>query len=386
MINSVDFWESERSSCLLNRSGVESEEALAKLIPKVKRLLVIQNESETSKPEGETADAEPKSCFSGLANCFMSILSDISQEQPTKAEVEAPRYPVPEEVARIFALDAERTFKTASNRQKLCRILEKTYERIGDYHQGQGFVIAFLSLFLEPWEVISLVQKLHTNYLKGYFSCQPFTYIRDARVLFLLLKEVDAELYEHLDQLLVPETFVSKWFIALNIHVLSFPYVVEFIAQLLAEGETYLFKYGLKFLLHFREEILNTSDVSLILAILRLDKSVLPTTEYERNVVYGEILRGDVEGVEGLGKRVEELRGMLAEELRQSLERKEADYSDDEIVFSDEEAEAEDVPTPEAEPEAEEESPLSAEAEELATPEADVEATPEPDAEGEAQK
>jgi len=48
---------------------------------------------------------------------------------------------------RIFTLDAERTFRDSANRSTMTDTLCKIWSEVQDYHQGLGFIVAFLLLF-----------------------------------------------------------------------------------------------------------------------------------------------------------------------------------------------------------------------------------------------
>ncbi|CDR96550.1 TBC1 DOMAIN FAMILY MEMBER GTPASE-ACTIVATING PROTEIN, putative [Babesia bigemina] len=332
MINSK-LWEEERKSSLFNRSGVHSEDDLLSLRRKVEALV------------GRNECAGEDDILSSIMNYVCKLMSACNWWSSSPSSDEPlwpgePRFEVSEENERIFRLDAERTFISEENRAVLCRNLTLVFRHVGDYHQGEGFVIAFLSLFLPAAEVVRLVVHLHENQLRGYFSCTPEAYVRDSRVLMRLLKGRNEELCKHLEGLLVPETFCSKWFIGMNVHVLPFEYVVKYIDKVLSEGERYIFSFGLAFLLFHAETILGCNDVSKVLQLLRLDDAILPP-ENEREAIYSGIMKladetaVDIEQLSSLRAEVEK----ELQEQKEARERrmKELEGSDDEIVFSDEE-------------------------------------------------
>ncbi|GBE59399.1 GTPase activating GAP, putative [Babesia ovata] len=332
MINSK-LWEEERKSSLFNRSGLHSADELLSLRPKVEALL----------GGGDCAGGDD--ILSSIMNYVCTLMSACnlwssppsSPALPWPAE---PRFEVTEENERIFRLDAERTFISEEHREVLCRNLKLVFTHVGDYHQGEGFVIAFLSLFLPATDVVRVVVHLHENQLRGYFSCTPEAYVRDSRVLMRLLKERNEKLYNHLEGLLVPETFCSKWFIGMNVHVLPFEHVVKYIENVLSKGESYVFSFGLAFLLFHAEAILGCNDVSKILQLLRLDDAILPP-EDERDALYSGIMKlADETAVDT--EQLSSLRAEVEKELQEQKEAreqrmKELEGTDDEIVFSDEE-------------------------------------------------
>ncbi|ORM41198.1 uncharacterized protein BXIN_0421 [Babesia sp. Xinjiang] len=328
---SISFWETERKSSLFNRSGLHSREELVALLPRVIALLGDGSGS------GDALNSFMSFVTSLLSACS---LWDSHSAHGAVEPLGAARFDVTPDNERIFRLDAERTFISDENRGTLCRNLQEVFAHVGDYHQGEGFVVAFLSLFLSTQDVVRLIVHLHENQMRGYFSCMPEAYVRDARVLMKLLEERNWKLYEHMDGLLMPETFCSKWFIGMNVHVLPFTHVVTYMERVMSRGESYIFSFGLAFLLFHADAILSCTDVSHILQLLRLDEAVMPE-ESERESIYTGILRlADETEVEN--EKLAQLRHDVEADLaKQKEERerrmKEMEDTDDEIVFSDEE-------------------------------------------------
>lgn len=324
LLGSECFWEKEKSSCLFNRSGLDSESGLYMMFQRARDILRLSKLSLQNTPKDDEIGADPLDL---LAKAFKGLEIEALPRGP---------YEVPSEILRIFELDAERTFKDEKNKSTLRNTLSLIYSYIGDYHQGEGFVIAFLLIYLSPSELVTVIKALNTNFLKGYFSSAPKNYVRDARVLMKFLKDKDLQLYSHLDPLIVPEAFVSKWFIGLNIHVLIFPCVVDFIRYILKKGDVYLFQYGIAFFTTFKHELLKTKDISYILQILRLedfnaDKCTDACFDIIKNSLQVQL---DVNDLIKYRKEVE--KEMQEEEERKKANEALLDYDDDEIVFSDE--------------------------------------------------
>lgn len=323
LLKSEGFWEKEKSSCLFNRSGLDSEGGLYMMYRRARDILWLSKLSLKDTPKDAGADP-----LDLLAQAFENL------------EIEAlPRGPheVPPETLRIFELDAERTFKDEENKATLRNTLSLIYSYIGDYHQGEGFVIAFLLIYLTPSELVTVIKALNTNFLRGYFSSAPKNYVRDARVLMRFLRDKNPELHSHLEPLIVPEAFVSKWFIGLNIHVLIFPCVIDYIRYILKKGDVYLFQYGIAFFTTFQKELMKTRDISYILQVLRLEdfegeKCTDACFEIIKNSLHVDL---DVETLEKYRSEVE--KEMEEEEQRKKANEALLDYDDDEIVFSDEE-------------------------------------------------
>lgn len=180
---------------------------------------------------------------------------------------------------RIFALDAERTFKCAQHRQQMVTVLESLWPELQDYHQGLGFLVAFLLLFLSPEDVSKIVVALHRHYVPGYFKAAPAAYVRDAKVYQRLVQKFFPDVATRVGDLTCPEAYVSKWFIGMNVHVLTFEAMMLFLESLFEKKETFLFQYALALVKNVESDLMATKDVSRILAILRLDDSVYPNTK-----------------------------------------------------------------------------------------------------------
>ncbi|KAK1444953.1 hypothetical protein BgAZ_108590 [Babesia gibsoni] len=375
---SQEFWDAERKSSLLNRSGVKSLEELEALRQKVRELV-------TGEAGEQLFAANVVNSVTELfRTCTLWITSAVA-DQATEDTVNL--FEVTPENERIFRLDAERTFATEQYRETFCNTLKKVFEHIGDYHQGEGFVIAFLSLFLETEEVVTLLTQLHKKHMHGYFSCTPEAYVRDCRVLMKLLKERHEKLHDHIEGLVVPETFCSKWFIAMNIHVLTFEHVITYMKHVFTKGHAYIFRFGLAFLLFHADELVACGDVSKILQILRIDEAVYPD-ENKREEVYQGILKlADETEVDG--DKITEFRKEVEEDMKKQKEDrekrlKEIDYSDEEIVFSDEEDKKEkEEPVAEAKPEVVPEPQPEPVPEPVAAPEPEPQPEPAPEPEAE---
>uniref|UniRef100_A0A3B0MWN5 Rab-GTPase-TBC domain containing protein, putative n=1 Tax=Theileria annulata TaxID=5874 RepID=A0A3B0MWN5_THEAN len=231
-------------------------------------------------------------------------------------------YTVTEELKRIFKLDAERTFKNEKYKEQFYKNLCLVFERLGDYHQGEGFIIALLSIYLNTIEVINVMRVMSNNYLPGYFSSKPRNYVRDSKVLMLLLERRNIKLYQILNDLIVPEAFVSKWFIGLGIHIFDFEAISTLLNYLFEQGQIFLFKLGLSFFMNFSNEILEKPDVSFVLKLLRLDDEVIPKDDYERSKIYYDILMGSFEQ-DVTELEINELRLKVEKQMKQDDELRE---------------------------------------------------------------
>ena len=269
---------------------------------------------------------------------------------------------VSEENIRIFRRDAERTFvpkdeadleaRTKQRQDTHVENLKLIVAEVQDYHQGLGYIAAFLGLFLDTEEVVKLSLTLHRckKYSTGYFMGAPQRFVADAKVFYRILEKKHPALFKQLSSKgVLPEMFVVKYFVGLCLHVLPFKAMFEFYEHFLTEGNEYLFKFALRYLETFESELMACKSTSELMTILRAEDDKadwkLPHELIERHNnedIFSDIVSSatavdldvdlesmrDAEGkavaaaVEAALKRDQELKDM---------------YSDDEIVFSDEE-------------------------------------------------
>lgn len=313
MILDVNFWEGECEAPLLRRNA----EFLSK----------------------ETAEAMVKRAEGWV---------DLIQSKVGNVDVSS-RHPVTDEaMLRIFIMDAERTFDDPERRKLMSSTLERVCGEIGDYHQGLGFVVAYLLLHLKDQDTIAKVALgLHRHYVQGYYMTAPTAYVRDAKVFFKMLKVYYPDVHAKI-QFVPPEAFCSKWFIGFCVHVLPFPALIEFFEAVLAKGQSFLFQFGMALVKNCERELMESKDVATQLEILRLDVKKYPDSKKsEDSVEDGSFFRQIVADaldfelekvdIESLRAEVEE-EMRLAEEQRKRRDAERKDESDDEIVFSDEES------------------------------------------------
>lgn len=312
MIGEADFWKVEKDATLLDRNndflgGADN----AKVIDRAKALVDLIELRAGGLIEVELAP----DCTDEAAN-------------------------------RIFKLDAERTFKGEKHRATMVSVLQTIWKELQDYHQGVGFVVAFFLLLLPAKDVARIVIGLHRHYVPGYFKAAPAAYVRDARVFGKILEKKNSRLGRHLASLIAPEAFVSKWFIGMNVHVLTFDALLTFFEAFFEKGPDYLFRFGLA-LANNREADLLAADVSEALAVLRLDKASYPNDtkagESDGDVslfvkIVEESLEVTLDDVDFESMRGEVSEQMkVEEEKRKEREAELRNLSDDEITFSDEE-------------------------------------------------
>ena len=269
---------------------------------------------------------------------------------------------VSDEHMRIFRRDAERTYvpkddpevdkRTRGRQDKHVENLKLIVAEVKDYHQGLGYVAAFLGLFLETEDVVKVALCLHrsSKYSAGYFMGAPQAFVADAKVMYKILEKQKPDLHKHLlSKGVLPEMFASKWFVGLCLHVLPFECLFEFYENFLTHGAEYIFKFAIQYMSVFESLLMEAKTTSAIMTILRAEDEradwKLPHELHEKQMeenIFGRIvteaqsvtldcdldsMRSDerkavAAAVEAAQKRDQELKDL---------------YSDDEIVFSDEE-------------------------------------------------
>ncbi|KAF8819839.1 TBC domain containing protein [Cardiosporidium cionae] len=313
MIAEQSFWETENGSPLLNRNcSFFTEEATSQILQRAELFLDFVEEK---------------------AGGPLDVNFEHHCDDP--------------EIKRMFVVDAERTFKSQKNRKCLCETLELIWSETKDYHQGMGFVCAFLLLLLKPSVVATIITGLHRHYVNGYFKSAAKLYVRDSRVFGKLLRKLHPSVADCVEPRVPPEAYCSKWFIGLNVHVLPFEALLLFFEAFLQKGNDFLFDFALSLVRTCENDILSAKDLSVVLAILRLDASIYPDDKAasgseENGSFFTKIVNDAYSSVlenENLSQlRLEADEDLSFEEERRQKREAELDMdSSDEIVFSDEE-------------------------------------------------
>lgn len=267
------------------------------------------------------------------------------------------------EALRIFQRDAERTFidkkdtqvqeRTAARQQLQVDNLKAVHGIVQDYHQGMGFLVAFLQLFLDCQKLLQVIEALHRSprHSAGYFKSEPQAFVRDARVLKLLMDEEVPDVAHHLARLgAVPELYAVKWFVGLAVHVLPLSHLLDFWEAYFQYGYEWSFAFGIEFVREFRSELLAEPTTAGVMTILRLED---PRAEwrYPPKLQHGleeRLARVNLAAIELIAvdqlksSRLEGLRDQEAAKVAEDVERAarrmaELEEEDDGIVFSDEE-------------------------------------------------
>eukprot|EP00164_Ancoracysta_twista_P000458 GFYU01000617.1.p1 GENE.GFYU01000617.1~~GFYU01000617.1.p1 ORF type:complete len:476 (-),score=169.81 GFYU01000617.1:179-1564(-) len=254
MLKSPSFWNAEKEAPLLNLDEGYLKQAGDSLF-------------ERAKGWFETAEAELPP-------------NDDPPADPVKEE----------EWSRIVIKDAERTFASQENRDKMIKLLNRVRRRFGDYAQSLGYVASLLMLVMEPEEVEGLLIQLnsHDEYMPGYWKHQAAACVADGYVLNQYIGDKFPEVHTHFARNgILPETYVTKWFAGLCIHVLNFSSLFDFIENYIENGVPYLFQFGLSVIKHLEGHILATNDQAKMLGLLRLDRAYGITSEDCAEIVAG---------------------------------------------------------------------------------------------------
>lgn len=90
--------------------------------------------------------------------------------------------------------------RTKARQDKHVENLKLIVSEVKDYHQGLGYVAAFLGLLLDSEEVVKVALYLHrsTKYSAGYFMGAPQAFVADAKVMYKILEKQKPDLHKHL--------------------------------------------------------------------------------------------------------------------------------------------------------------------------------------------
>ena len=328
MISSNHFWQDESDSPLLGRNfGFLAKDNVDMLTSRVKS-------------------------WADLCSGYHTIEIDENQRLQCNEE----------HFLRIFRKDAERTYvpkddavqhdRTLLRHEAHVDILRTVVAEVKDYHQGMGYIAAFLGLFVEPMMVSKFMLALHrdSKYSQGYFSATPQRFVADANVLNRIMLKRRPVLHAHFaSHGVLPEMYATKWFVGLGLHVLPYSALFDFYELYFQHGNTYLFRFAISYIEAFEKDLLAAKNTAAIMTILRAED---PRSEWkppadmiakhESDDIFGEIVREAVNI--DLDVELEKLREEEAIRVAETVERaRKRDqelkdlYSDDEIVFSDEE-------------------------------------------------
>jgi hypothetical protein len=184
--------------------------------------------------------------------------------------------PAQPDLARTVDRDVERTFFDTAQRVPLTQFLNVVINEFRDYHQGLGYIGSFLLLVLDEPAVLAMLRKLnsHPDFLPGYWKHEAVALATDAHVFNHLLEQREPDVAKHLAAKFVfADTFCQKWFACLNVHLLSFTLLCDFLDVFFRHGFRASMQFGLVLCHELRADILEQKASDKIFELLRLQPS-----------------------------------------------------------------------------------------------------------------
>jgi len=252
------------------------------------------------------------------------------------SRVDLDKKPLSSEGARIFRADANRTYRSETNRELMVKLLSFSQTKFGDYQQSLGYVAGLLLLFFDAATVFKVLTVLNDSpkYLPGYWRGEATACAVDGYVCLSLLKE---PLRQKLLSLgLLPETFVQKWFAGICIHHLHYHTLFPFLDRFFADGNAYLFQFFVAFFDEFEVDIMTTKSNPEANSLIRFESAPEPRLAKVVAAASEERYRRIVGAVDIHKARVEAFEKNLSRRLQGANEGM-WQKRDDEITFSDEE-------------------------------------------------
>lgn len=169
-----------------------------------------------------------------------------------------------EERNRIIWEDAKRTFSLDCNRQLFKDLVTRLSLELGDYSQSMGYVASFLLLSHTVEESYTLMRQIQTQ-LPKYWTFQPTAVITDGYAMFHYVLSVEEPVvYETLLKIGVyPETYITKWFSGLFVHLVDYDTQVMIIDKVLKEGKAFLFKLAVEIMRSIKPVIMTCNVVKI---------------------------------------------------------------------------------------------------------------------------
>lgn len=174
---------------------------------------------------------------------------------------------------RIICHDAERVYLGSDRRKKLSMLLSCYEKKFNDYHQGLALTSGFLLLTLNGDDVATIISTLATDpkYIPQYWQAEAITAVSDAYVMLHFVEQKFPQVAKLLkDRSILPETYATKWFVALCVPVLPYAALYRFFELFLEEGRTFIIKFGISLFKKCEGLLFEAKDHE-ILEILRLE-------------------------------------------------------------------------------------------------------------------
>lgn len=256
---------------------------------------------------------------------------------------------------RIFQKDADRTVEEQKRRVNYIEGLCLVHQKLQDYHQGGGYICALLSIFLSKEDLARIMWWLNASprHHLGYYKAQPSRFFLDSMTLYELTKIYMPALSDHLTSLgFVKQNyhmFCVKWFVGLGLHMMPYSVLLTYMECFLFHDIEFIFKFSLVYLHTLEKEIIDRKTMTEVNGLLRNEDlgdhkkphpliKAWPEQDFFRGVI-AEALKvnlNDKVNFNDLREREHREGGELLAQRTERIKEMEAECSDDEIVFSDE--------------------------------------------------
>eukprot|EP00392_Amoebophrya_sp_AT5.2_P007980 g7999.t1 len=174
---------------------------------------------------------------------------------------------------RIFRRDADRTMLHEHRRLRFIDTLTLCNVELQDYHQGGGFIAAFLSLYLPQEDVARIMSHLHRHEMRGYFKAAAQGFVSDSRVFHELFKlylpNLNAHLEKHQMNSENTQMWCIKFFVGMGVHFMPFTILFQYFEACLQHGHEFVFKFGISWLRHLETHLMLATSTSSLTALLR---------------------------------------------------------------------------------------------------------------------
>jgi hypothetical protein len=179
-----------------------------------------------------------------------------------------------EEIVRVIIKDSVRTFFHEDHRKKFTEFLFAARMEFGDYGQAMSYVAGLCMLVLNEQETMAVLRKCAKEYIPRHWAAEAVGFVTNAWLIEWVMGIQEPEVQKHFAKInFWPDTYMQKIISGLGVHILNFNQLFDFLDAFMAEGFTWLIKYELAIIAHFRQQLLGCTgnDMSTLFEIMRLD-------------------------------------------------------------------------------------------------------------------
>ncbi|CAD7929967.1 unnamed protein product [Amoebophrya sp. A25] len=247
--NIVSFMSEEEGSSLLTRNDCVNGENYDTYCKKVRTWLSL------IAPDIERRQIDKAAIAAGTYR-------DLTQDQMGAFE-------------RIFRRDADRTVLLEHRRLRFIETCRLVFHDVRDYHQGGGFITAFLSFFLPDEEVVKIMWHLNREEMKGYFKGAAQGFVADSRVFHVLMQQFVPDITAHMEKHKMNAENMQMWcikfFTGLGVHFMPFSCLFTYMEACLTHGSVFFFKFGIAWLQFLETHLMLCKSTSELQTLLRND-------------------------------------------------------------------------------------------------------------------